>query len=66
MPQDFLGHELTAAESEIRDVYERLKRLCDQELPPVAGANLRHALAATYNAVNGLCLAHEHLVDLEL
>ena len=33
------------------------------ERQPVAAANLEHALAAVYNAVNGLALIHEHLVD---
>jgi hypothetical protein len=66
MAEDLLGRGLTGAEAEILDVYERLKSLCEQDLPPVAEANLRHALAAIYNVVNGLGLAHEHLIDIGL
>jgi hypothetical protein len=60
---DLLGGELSEDELAIVDVYERLKALCARDLPPVAAANLEHALAAVYNAVNGLGLIHEHLVD---
>jgi hypothetical protein len=63
MRTDLLGGELSPDELAIADVYERLKALCAQDLPPVAAANLEHALAAVYNAVNGLGLIHEHLVD---
>ncbi len=63
MHRDLLGGELTEDEQAIADVYERLKALCARDLPPVAAANLQHALAAVYNAVNGLGLIHEHLVD---
>lgn len=66
MTQDLLGNELTSAEIEILDVYERLKAICSQELPPVAESNFRDALAAVWNAVNGLGLAHEHLIDVGL
>jgi hypothetical protein len=60
---DLLGGDLSEDELAIVDVYERLKALCARDLPPVAAANLEHALAAVYNAVNGLGLIHEHLVD---
>lgn len=64
MRADLLGVELTEDEAAIADVYERLKALCARDdLPPVAAANLQHALAAVYNAANGLLLVHEHLVD---
>ena len=66
MARDLLGSELTEEEAAIVDVYDRLKALCAQDLPPVAAANLRHALAAVYNAANGLGLVHEHLVDAGL
>jgi hypothetical protein len=65
MRTDLLGGELTQDELAIADVYERLKALCARDLPPVAAANLQHALAAVYNAVNGLGLIHEHLIDDE-
>lgn len=64
MSRDLLRHELTSQEAEIIDVYERLKALCRQELPPVAEANLRAALVSVYNVVNSLALKHEHLIEL--
>ena len=66
MATDLLGNELTASEARIMEVYELLKELSAEDLPPVAEANLRHALAVVYNAVNGLGLQHEHLVDIGL
>lgn len=66
MTTDLLGQELTADEADIVAVYEQLKSLCARDLPPVAEANLRHALSTVCNAVNGLGLVHEHLVDIGL
>ena len=63
MFEDLSQGERELVELAIVDVYERLKALCARDLPPVAAANLEHALAAVYNAVNGLGLIHEHLVD---
>lgn len=63
-PQDLLGQELTASEARLLAVYEELKALCDEDLPPIAHANIRAALALMHNVVNGLALRYEHLSDL--
>ena len=63
---DLLGDELTESEQRLVDVYEDLKRLCEDDLPPVAAANVRAALALIHQAVNGLALEYEHLPDLGL
>jgi hypothetical protein len=63
---DLLGDELTESEQRLVDVYEDLKRLCEDDLPPVAAANVRAALALVHQAVNGLALEYEHLPDLGL
>lgn len=47
-------------------VYDELKALCVDELPPVAHANVRAALAQLSHAVNSLGLVHEHLIDLDV
>jgi hypothetical protein len=61
---DLLGTELTASEERLLGVYEELKALCSADLPPVAAANVRAALALMHNVVNGLALKYEHLSDL--
>jgi hypothetical protein len=61
---DLLGNELTPAEARLLAVYEELKSLCAEDLPPVAEANVRAALALMHNVVNGLALEYEHLSDL--
>lgn len=62
---DLLGAELSASEQRLLAVYEELKALCaDDELPPVAAANVRAALALMHNVVNSLGLKYEHLSDL--
>jgi hypothetical protein len=63
---DLLGDELTESEQQLLGVYEDLKRLCEDDLPPVAAANVRAALALIHQAVNGLALEYEHLPDLGL
>ena len=45
-------------------VYEELKSLCGEDLPPNAHANVRAALALMHNVVTGLALQYEHLSDL--
>lgn len=61
---DLLGRQLTAAESELLDVYKRLRRLVSaDELAPCAVANLKSALAACWCAVNDLALDYEQLVE---
>lgn len=64
MSQDLLGNELTASEQRLLAVYEELKALCAEDLPPVAAANTRAALALMHQVVNGLALEYEHLTDL--
>jgi hypothetical protein len=61
---DLIGGELTADEQRLLAVYDELKALCEEDLPPVAAANVRAALALMHNAVNGLALRYEHLSDL--
>jgi hypothetical protein len=63
---DLLGNELTGSELRLLGVYEDLKALCGDDLPPVAAANVRAALALIHQAVNGLALEYEHLPDLGL
>ena len=64
MTVDLLGSELTEAESRLLAVYEELKSLCGEDLPPNAHANVRAALALMHNVVTGLALKYEHLSDL--
>jgi Family of unknown function (DUF6052) len=64
MSADLLGNELSAAEQRLLDVYNELKALCEEDLPPNAHANVRAALALMHNVVNGLALEYEHLSDL--
>lgn len=66
MSVDLLGDELTDPEQRLLALYEGLKRLCDDDLPPIAAANVRAALALIHQAVNGLALEYEHLPDLGL
>ena len=66
MSQDLLGTELTEEEARLLAVYDELKALCAEELPPIAAANTRAALALMHNVVNGLGLRYEHLSDLDV
>jgi hypothetical protein len=61
---DLLGGELVDYEVELLQVYEQLKSLSAQHLPPIAHANVRAALALIHNVVSGLALKYEHLSDL--
>jgi hypothetical protein len=61
---DLLGNELSGSEERLLAVYEELKALCEEDLPPVAASNVRAALALMHNVVNGLALRYEHLTDL--
>jgi hypothetical protein len=63
---DLLGTELSASETRLLAVYDELKALCAEDLPPVAAANTRAALALMHNVVNGLGLRYEHLTDLDV
>lgn len=54
---DLLENPLSYLEEELLDVHERLEQLAlRDDLPPCAAANLRHALAATWQVVNDLDL----------
>ena len=64
MTTALLGSELTEAESRLLAVYEELKSLCGEDMPPLAHANVRAALALMHNIVTGLALEYEHLSDL--
>ena len=64
MTRDLLGNELTGSEERLLGVYAQLKALCDEDLPPIAWANVRAALALMHNVVNGMALEYEHLTDL--
>jgi hypothetical protein len=60
---DLLGNELSPTEARLLAVYEELKALCAEDLPPNASAGVRSALALMHNVVNGLALEYEHLSD---
>ncbi|HYB28269.1 MAG TPA: hypothetical protein VEF89_16765 [Solirubrobacteraceae bacterium] len=64
MTVDLLGNELGPTEHRLLAVYEELKSLCDEDLPPNANAGVRASLALMHNIVNGLALEYEHLSDL--
>ncbi len=64
MSEDLLGSSLTESEQRLLAVYDELKSLCASDLPPIAAANVRAALALMHNVVNGLALQYEHLSDL--
>jgi Family of unknown function (DUF6052) len=64
MSADLLGSSLTPAEERLLAVYDELKALCSEDLPPNAAANVRAALALMHNVVGGLALRYEHLSDL--
>jgi hypothetical protein len=66
MTLDLLGNAMSASEERLLAVYEELKALCAEELPPIAHANVRAALALMHNVVNGLGLEYEHLSDLDV
>jgi hypothetical protein len=64
--RDLLGAELTGDEARLLAVYDELKALCAEDLPPIAAANTRAALALMHNVVNGLGLRYEHLSDIDV
>ncbi len=64
MSVDLLGSSLSPSEERLLSVYEELKALCAEDLPPNAAANVRAALALMHNVVAGLALRYEHLSDL--
>lgn len=64
MSTDLLGSSLSASEERLLAIYEELKSLAAEDLPPNAHANVLAALALMHNVVNGLALRFEHLSDL--
>jgi Family of unknown function (DUF6052) len=64
MTVDLLGSELSPTEQRLLAIYEELKSLCAEELPPNAHAGVRASLALVHNVVTGLALEYEHLTDL--
>jgi Family of unknown function (DUF6052) len=66
MTEDLLGGEMTGSEERLLAVYDELKALCAEDLPPIAQANVRAALALMHNVVNGLALRYEHLTNLDV
>lgn len=64
MASDLLGRELDPVEQRLLDVYVEMKTLCEEDLAPVAHANLRAALAAYANVITGLAIDFEHLLEL--
>ncbi|HUJ33848.1 MAG TPA: hypothetical protein VLW51_01475 [Solirubrobacteraceae bacterium] len=64
MTADLLGSELTPCEQRLLAVYEELKSLCGEDLPPNAHCGVRASLALMHNVVNGLALEYEHLSDI--
>lgn len=62
---DRLGNSLTADETELLAIYERLKAFVARPgLAPCAARNAKKALAAIHVAANDLDLVYEHLYDL--
>ena len=61
---DLLGSELTPTEQRLLALYEELKSLCAEDLPPNAKAGVQASLALMHNVVSGLALEYEHLTDL--
>jgi len=66
MTIDLLGSELSPAEQRVLAVYQELKSLCGEDLPPNAHCGVRASLALMHNVVNGLALEYEHLNDVEV
>lgn len=61
---DLLGQALSEQERELLSVYETLKKLAAQDLPPCAARNVRKALMSMWQATNDLDLQFEQLYDL--
>jgi hypothetical protein len=64
MTVDLLGSELIPYEQRLLAVYEELKSLCAEDLPPSAHCGVRASLALMHNVVSGLALEYEHLNDV--
>lgn len=57
--KDILGNEFTPQEERLLAVWEQLKALLDDDLPPSARAAVEEALGALWQAVNDLALTGE-------
>ena len=57
--QDLLGHDLTAEEARLLEVYRELESLLALDLSPTAEANVKEAVAALWQAVNNLALTDD-------
>jgi len=57
--KDLLGNDLTAEEVRLLAVWEQLKTLLDDDLPPSARAAVEEAVAALWQGVNDLALTDE-------
>ena len=63
--KDLLNRPLSADESELFDLYERLKKLSGRtDLAPCVLSNARFATAALWQIVNDLQIEWEHLYDI--
>ncbi len=63
MTTDLLDRAMTPQETELLDIYRRLKALESADLAPSTVSNVRVALAAVAVAVTDLALEYEHLLD---
>ena len=62
---DRCGTPLTADETELPAIYERLRAFAGRTgLAPCTSRNVKKALAAVHVAANDLDLVYEHLYDL--
>jgi hypothetical protein len=63
--QDLLGNDMSDVEKHVLDVYMNLKALAGRDdLPTCAARNVRKAIAAMWQATNGLDLQFEQVYDL--
>lgn len=57
--KDLLGNDLTTAEQRVLEAYQTLQGLLDEDLAPMAEANVREAISALWQVVNNLALSDE-------
>jgi len=57
--EDVLGNPLEPHEARLLEVWEALKALLDEDLPPSARAAVEEAVASLWQAVNDLVLTDE-------
>lgn len=57
---DLLGRSLSKDDTELLDLYARLRALSQRaDLPPVVTANVKQAMVMLWNACNDLALMYE-------